>query len=146
MAFKYHQGIFTPKNPSKYVGNVDNIVYRSGWELTFMQMLDSSENVIRYASDTTGIVVPYYNELDKKMHKYFPDFVVTIIEKSLEVTYMIEIKPAKQTVPPKYRNSKKYLSEMFEYKKNQFKWKAAQTFCKKRNWKFMVVTEHWSSF
>jgi hypothetical protein len=31
------KGVFTPKNPKKYIGkNLDNIVYRSSWEHTAM--------------------------------------------------------------------------------------------------------------
>lgn len=146
MAFKYKQGLYTPINPKKYIGNVKNIFFRSGWEHTVMEILDTSSKVIRWASEE--LEVPYYNELDKKMHKYYPDFLATIIENGLEVTYMMEIKPSKQTVAPKYRNSKKYLAEMTEYKKNEYKWKAAQILCKSKNWKFIVITEksNWAKF
>ena len=57
--------------------------------------------------------------------------------------YIIEIKPKKQTVEPKMkkRKTKGYIYEVYEYAKNQAKWKAAEEFCKDRMWEFKVLTE-----
>ena len=57
--------------------------------------------------------------------------------------YLIEIKPKKQTIEPqvKKRKTKSYIYEVYEYAKNQAKWKAAEEFCKDRLWEFKVLTE-----
>ena len=48
MAKKFQQGIFTPNNPTKYVGKRAPR-YRSGWELAVMRMADAHPNVIAWA-------------------------------------------------------------------------------------------------
>ena len=55
----------------------------------------------------------------------------------------IEIKPKKQTVEPQVqkRKTKGYIYEVYEYAKNQAKWKAAKEFCEDRQWEFKVITE-----
>ena len=57
--------------------------------------------------------------------------------------YLIEVKPKKQTTPPKKprRQTKGYIREAYEYAKNQAKWKAAKEFCADRMWEFKVITE-----
>ena len=57
--------------------------------------------------------------------------------------YVIEVKPAKQCIPPvKGRKQKKtFIREVAEYAKNQAKWKAARSFCEDRQLTFKVVTE-----
>ena len=69
MAYK---GKFKPHNPFKYVGDPTNIIYRSLWELRFMRYLDSHPNVTQWASEE--ITIPYFSPVDKKIHRYFPDF------------------------------------------------------------------------
>ena len=55
----------------------------------------------------------------------------------------VEIKPKKETVPPKKpkRKSKKYLNEVLTYVKNTDKWTAASEFADAKGWKFQVWTE-----
>ena len=53
-------------------------------------------------------------------------------------TYVIEVKPHKQTKPP----SKKNLYEMKTYAVNQAKWKAAKEFCDDRRIEFKIITEN----
>ena len=54
-----------------------------------------------------------------------------------------EAKQAAQTTKPKKpkRQTKSYLREVYEYAKNQAKWKAATEFCEDRLWEFKVMTE-----
>ncbi len=58
-------------------------------------------------------------------------------------TYVIEVKPAKQTRRPKPRKkvTKSYLYECKTYEVNQAKWKAASEWCKDRQVEFKIVTE-----
>ena len=45
-----YQGRFKPKNPTKYMGDPTNIIYRSGWELKLMSYLDTHVNVLQWSS------------------------------------------------------------------------------------------------
>jgi len=139
MAYK---GKFKPHNPEKYVGNVENIIYRSLWELRFMRHLDSHPGVLQWASEE--IVIPYYSPVDKKMHRYFPDFWIKTISEDNQInTMIIEIKPSVQTVQPmkKQKTMRRYISELKTYGVNTAKWQAAEQFCKQKNWQFKVLTE-----
>lgn len=139
MAYK---GKYTPKNPEKYKGNVNNIVWRSTWERRFLRWLDETPAVIEYASEE--ITVPYYSPLDGKMHRYYIDFYMKIKDKDGKIsTYLIEIKPYKQTQPPKEgkRRTKKFLRERARYIINQCKWNAARKFAEHNKVKFLILTE-----
>jgi len=139
---KYNQGYFHPKNPEKYIGNPQNIVYRSGWELKFMQWCDRSPDIIKYGSEE--FYIPYISPVDNRVHKYFPDFIIKVREQSGDIkTYVIEVKPKRQTIPPqkKSRVTKSYLYECKTYAVNQAKWKAAKEFCADRLIEFKIITE-----
>lgn len=132
------KGRFKPKNPEKYKGDPTNIVYRSSWELKLMGYLDSHEQVVQWSSEE--FCIPYRSPVDNRIHRYFPDFWVKKMDGSVVV---IEVKPAIQTEPPKQpkRMTRRYVNEVFEYGKNQAKWKAAQEYCADRGWNFEVFTE-----
>lgn len=137
-----YKGKYQPKNPQKYRGDVTNIIYRSLWERKFLIYCDTNENVIEYASEE--ICLPYRSPIDNKIHRYFPDFYIKVKESNGEIRkYLIEIKPKKQTLEPipQKRKTKGYIYEVYEYAKNQAKWKAAEEFCKDRQWEFKVITE-----
>lgn len=139
---KYYQGRFKPKNPKKYLGDPTNIIYRSGWELKFMRFCDSHPNVIQWGSEE--VVIPYISPIDGKVHRYFTDFIVKQLNTmGKKETLIIEVKPKAQTRPPekKSRVTKRYLTEVKTWGVNQAKWKAANEFCKDRDWKFKIVTE-----
>jgi len=139
---KYHQGRFHPQNPQKYKGDVNNIIYRSSWELKFMQWCDRNENIMEYGSEEFWI--PYVSPVDNRVHRYFPDFIIKVKENNEEIkTYVIEVKPKRQTVPPKQKSrvTKSYLYEVQTYAVNQSKWNAADEWCKDRKLEFKVITE-----
>ena len=57
-------------------------------------------------------------------------------------TYIVEIKPKKQTISPKPKKNKRaYLNECITYETNMCKWKAAEAFCKTNGWIFKILTE-----
>jgi hypothetical protein len=137
-----YSGLFRPKHPQKYVGDYKNIVYRSSWEARFMHKFDVEEWVIAWSSEE--VFVPYISPLDGKFHRYFPDFVIKVKNQSGEIeTWMIEVKPKKQTIPPerKKRVTKQYINEVTTWGVNQSKWKYAKEYCEDRNWKFIIFTE-----
>jgi hypothetical protein len=136
-----YKGRFTPKNPEKYAGDANNIIWRSTWEQRVMVWLDENKSVIYWASEE--LIIKYYNPIDNKIHRYFPDFIVKIRKKDDKVaTYVLEVKPEHQTKQPvKKRKTQRYLQESATYIINQAKWKAATEFCKDRGWEFMILTE-----
>lgn len=136
-----YKGIFKPSNPKKYIGDSNNIIYRSRWELVFMNYLDSHKDVKRWASEE--LVIPYVSPVDNRMHRYFPDFWVEKINREgKKDVVVVEIKPYAQTnQPKKTKNSKRYLYEMKTWAINNAKWKAAEKYCKDKNWQFMIMTE-----
>jgi hypothetical protein len=139
---KTYKGYFKPKNPQKYKGNPTNIIYRSGWELKFMMYLDSKNEVLSWGSEE--VVIPYRSPIDGKIHRYFTDFVVTKINKEgIKETAVIEIKPSKQTKPPKKQEkiTKRYLTEVKTWGVNEAKWKAAAEYCMLKGWTFHIFTE-----
>ena len=135
---KSYRGLFRPNNPKKYVGNTKQIVYRSLLERRFMRYCDLNQDILYWASEE--LPVRYYNPLDKKYHRYFPDFVVKTVNND---KYMIEIKPYRQVKKPKQpkRKTKSYMRESFEYIKNQAKWQAAKSYCDDNGMKFKLITE-----
>lgn len=137
-----YKGIFKPKFPAKYKGNPTNIIYRSLWELRFMSYLDGHPNVISWSSEELSI--PYRSPIDGRVHRYYPDFWVKFkSNEGKEAIQLIEVKPMKQTVPPKVqkRQTKKYLYEVKTWGINQAKWAAAESYCKDRKWEFKIFTE-----
>jgi hypothetical protein len=101
-----------------------------------------NENVLQWGSEEFSI--PYVSPIDNRVHKYFPDFIVKLRENSGRTkTYVIEVKPKKQTRPPKpgKRKTKSFIYETMEYAKNQAKWKAAEEFCADRMIEFKIITE-----
>lgn len=137
-----YKGWFKPKNPKKYKGDPNEIVYRSTWELRVMKYLDDNPNVLWWASEE--MFVPYVSPIDHKVHRYFPDFISNIKQKDgKEIILMIEVKPEKQTQKPVQgkRKTQKFIQEAATYAINQEKWRAADLFCKEHGWQFKIITE-----
>ena len=139
---RYYQGKFTPKNPSKYTGDPTNIIYRSSWELKFMNWCDQTYSIVSWSSEET--VIPYICPTDNRAHRYFVDFKIRVKDSAGNMkTYLIEIKPEAQTMPPevKKKKTKRYIAEVMTWGKNDAKWKAAREYCKDRGYEFMIITE-----
>lgn len=132
---KFHQGKFSPKNPEKYKGNISEIFFRSGLERRFMMFLDACPVIVKWSSET--VIIPYVNMVDQRVHRYFVDFWVKLPDNR---EFLIEIKPKKQCSPPR-KNSKKYLTESYEFIKNKSKWGYAEKYAKKENMEFKVITD-----
>ena len=133
---------YKPTNPQKYTGNPNNIICRSSWERKFCQWCDRKDNVISWASEE--ISIPYVSPKDNRIHRCYPDFLIKVKEYNNKIqTYVVEVKPKKQTLPPKPRKriTKSYIYECTTYAVNQAKWKAANEFCKDNRINFKIVTE-----
>ena len=136
-----YKGRFIPKHPKKYAGDANNIIWRSTWERKVMDWLDQSESVVYWSSEE--LVIRYYNPIDNKIHRYFPDFIVKVKRKDGTVmTHVLEVKPEYQTKKPtQKRKTGKFIKEMATYAINQEKWKAADIFCQEHGWQFKLITE-----
>ena len=137
-----YRGKYYPSFPRKYKGDPTNIIYRSLWERKFMVYCDKNTKILEWGSEE--IALPYISPHDSRVHRYFPDFYIKVQENTCKIkTYLIEVKPLKQTVKPKKpkRQTKGYIREAFEYARNQAKWKAAREYCAVRMWEFKVITE-----
>ncbi len=142
MARQYHQGTFTPRNPQKYAGDVNNIVYRSSWELRVMVYFDTSDTIIKWASEEMHI--PYISPVDGAPHRYFVDFLVMYRDGDNGIKKAaVEVKPYAQTQPPKKpkRVTKTFIESVETYAVNQAKWAAAEQWCAKKGWQFIKLTE-----
>jgi hypothetical protein len=137
-----YSGRFKPSNPQKYMGNHENIVYRSSWECRVMNWLDKNPSIVSWASEE--LIIPYKSPVDNRIHRYFPDFVVKVRGQDGKTrTMMLEVKPKYQTKPPeqKKRVTKQYIREVTTWGVNQAKWTAAEEYCKDRGWEFKLITE-----
>jgi len=136
-----YSGKFKPKNPNKYVGDPNNIIFRSSWEAKCMSYFDRKDEIISWASEE--ISIPYRSPVDSRIHRYYPDFIIRVKTGDKTKTIMIEVKPYKQTQPPKQRSrvTKQYITEVTTWGVNQSKWKAAEEYCKDRGWGFQIITE-----
>ena len=135
MAYK---GRYKIKNPDKYLGNPTNVIFRSLWERNTFRWCENNPKVRAWSSEE--IVVPYKCKVDNKLHRYFVDLYV---EMNNGQTILVEIKPKKETLPPKQpkRKTKKFLNEVITFSKNQDKWEAADQYARHKGWKFQVWTE-----
>jgi len=142
MYTKTYKGKYRVKLPEKYRGDINNIIYRSLWELRFMKWCDENPSILEWGSET--VIIPYISPVDRKVHRYFVDFFIKVRNKSNEIQkYLIEIKPERFTKPPEIpkKKTKKFIDEVFQYGINDAKWKAAFEYCQDRGIKFMILTE-----
>lgn len=139
--YKTYKGKYIPKNPEKYIGDITDIVYRSSWERRLMKFLDDNPNVISWSSEEA--IVRYISPIDNKIHRYFIDAYAKIKTKNGVKTYLIEVKPKHQTLPPKIpkRITKQYKEALKTYAVNLAKWDAAKKVCEEKDWQFMILTE-----
>jgi hypothetical protein len=135
------KGKFKPKYPEKYLGDVNNIVFRSSWERRMFRYCDETPGVIQWASEEFHI--PYLSPVDNHPHRYFPDLWLKVQTANGLKAYVIEIKPKDQTVmpQPKKRRTRRYMTEVAAFAVNQAKWEAAEEYCKNKGWKFIVLNE-----
>ena len=70
-----------------------------------MRYCDRNNNIISWASEEFSI--PYVSPVDNRVHRYFPDYLIKVKESTGKIkTYVVEVKPKKQTTPPKNQRDK----------------------------------------
>lgn len=136
------RGRFIPKNPQKYVGNVNRIIFRSSWEMRFMKWLDENNAVLRWGSEE--LAIPYLNPVKSQIEgrnvisRYYPDFLIMYRDKSGNVLKeIIEVKPSKEAELRPGMNER----DKMAYAVNKAKWEAAHIFAESQGAKFRVITE-----
>jgi len=135
------QTVYTPMFPQKYKGRYP-IISRSSWEYQFMRWCDNDPQVLQWSSES--IKIPYMDPIRRRQRRYYPDFWIKVKDKNGNIVkYVVEIKPYKESVPPKVRGKTKKARryDAKAYLVNQAKWRAAADYCKKMGYKFKVLTE-----
>lgn len=136
---KTYKGKYRIKKPEKYAGDPKNVTYRSLWERQVFRWCEERDDVVSWSSEE--IVVPYICKTDNKVHRYFVDLKIKFSNGRI---VLVEIKPQSQVSPPKKpaRQTKRYLTEVLTYIKNESKWKAAMKYAKDRGYHFEIWTEN----
>ena len=133
---------YVPKFANKYIGKYP-LKMRSSWELSFARWLDYNENVIKWSSERHAI--QYYDPCQMKNRRYFPDFYAKIRNTNDKyIEYIIEIKPKKETRPPKKSNKQSKKTKLYQeatYITNSAKFQAAENYCKKFGYIFKIISE-----
>jgi len=132
----FSQGIYSIKNPEKYIGQ-HAPKFRSSWEQVFMRFLDENPNITHWASE--AIRIPYRHPFTGKQSIYVPDFFVIYLDKNgKRVAEVVEIKPKNQSL---IESAGKSLRNKSIVVVNMAKWAAANAWCKRNGFIFRVVNE-----
>lgn len=132
---KFMQNKFVPKNPQKLIGQ-QSIMYRSSWEHTVMNFLDTHPSVIQWASES--IRVNYINPLTGKRSQYVPDFLIIYQDKNGNRKHeIVEVKPKSQTLVEHAKSRYDKAAQII----NMAKWAAALAWCKQNGMTFRILTE-----
>ena len=145
---KHEQGYYAVINKHKYIGDFNNVIYRSSYERTFYAELDTDPNVLYWCVEPPQLKIKYFNKKKRKWASYFPDAFCVKMVGGVEVKCLIEVKPKsklKKPVEPKTNDSKKMISyqrRMDEYNVLDAKRKAAVDFCKIKGMEYIFITEN----
>jgi len=137
-------GEFIPRNPHKYIGTKDKIIYRSSWEDAALNFFDNNPNVIAWSYEE--IEIAYLKPLpngNMKKAKYIPDAYIEYVNRKGELKKeLLEIKPKKQTNRSRTRNVNQKMYENYVYAVNMAKWEAAERWCARNGIQFRIITEN----
>jgi len=103
-----------------------------------MTFCDQDPRIMKWASE--AIKIPYKDPFTGRQTIYVPDFFIQYADKTgkLQVE-LIEVKPASQTLLEKAGKNR---NNQLQWAKNQFKWRAAQSWCSRQGIKFRVLNEN----
>ena len=107
---RYNQGVYTPLNPNKYLGDLERCYYRSSWEKKLYYYLDTNNRVLKWSAE--GVTIPY--EINENgcwsTHRYFPDAYCEFQQSNGDTRKVVlEIKPwseYRDLEPPKEPKTK----------------------------------------
>ena len=148
---KWKSGKFTPQHTIKYIGDADNIIFRSSWERTFCHYCDVNPNIVKWSSEPLSI--PYWSPIDKKEHKYFVDYYIQVKKKDGTIeNWFIEIKPENQydiNMRPKeptgnitQQKIRAYNQKLKTWITNRAKFEAATRYAENRGYRFGAINEN----
>jgi len=130
-----YRSTYNPKNIKKYVGDYTKINCRSLWERNVCKFCDENDSITKWSFEE--VVIPYLNPIDRKIHNYFPDFLIQFKDKTGIKSWMVEVKPKKQTYLKENASKKEKITWVI----NDAKWKAAKAYCDKNGLEFKLLTE-----
>jgi len=138
-----HEGKYNPKNPKKYLGDVNNINYRSALELNSFVFLDNNPFVLAWSSEE--IKIPYMKPMTDGSFKpsiYVPDLYVEYMNKEKNLKKVVlEIKPEKFLNKSKSKKRNTALVENYTYMINMIKGDAAKKWCAARGIEYRFAIE-----
>jgi len=141
---RYKQGYYRVKNLEKYIGNPQQVIFRSGYELKFFGLLDSSYDVLKWDAEPEEMKIKYWNPIKNRYAHYYPDvYCEKLIDGKLK-KLLIEIKPMSKTTKP--RNNKgttdrAYQRRLAEYLIIQNKAIAAGKYAAMKGMEYIFITE-----
>ena len=146
---KYLNGKYKPTNIVKYIGDLDSIIFRSSWEFRFCQYCDLNQNIVKWSSEPLSI--EYWSPIDKKMHRYHPDYYVKVLQKDgTTKDWILEIKPRNQyaleckpviTGKITEKKLKAYNDKLSVWIINRCKFEAAKKFAESIGYQFGTIDE-----
>jgi hypothetical protein len=120
---RYHQGLYPAENPEKYDGDLQDINYRSSWELKAFKWCDLNPKIVRWASEE--VEIPYFMKGVRGSRNYKPDLEIDFRDGN---KLLVEIKPDDEIADPSY--------------KNRCKWAAARQYCRENGLSFRLWGEN----
>lgn len=144
---KYQQGYYKLQNKDKYLGNPDEIIFRSSYEKRFCIYCDLNPRIKNWGSEIATI--PYTDPLGK-IRQYHIDFYIEVEDynsKDFKKRMLVEVKPLAQTKHPKKPGSltqkavENYRYALETYQKDLCKWTAARQHATDHGMDFIIVTE-----
>ncbi len=139
---RYHQGFYKPINPKKYIGNLDNLIFRSSLEKKWFRFFDLHNSIVQWKCEET--IVTYVSPLDGRSHRYYIDVYIKYINKKNVVKEaLIEIKPLSQVSRPKIPKykTKSFIHQVNTYLVNEAKWNQAKKVAVENDMDFKILTE-----
>lgn len=145
---RHNEGYYRCKNPDKYHGDKNKIIYRSSYELAIYTEFDLDPKVLKWSAEPPQLMIRYTYRVTGRQHSYYPDVYVEKLTKDNTIEkYVIEIKPMAFLKKPKQPTSKDRRKNI-AYKKRLAHWLkimdkkiAAEAYCRKRGLKYIFLTE-----
>jgi len=101
-----------------------------------MKYWDSRADVLRWNSEE--IAIPYLSPADNKVHLYYPDFYVELLDKdNVLQKFIVEVKPLHESEEKFAKGDRAKASLEI----NNAKWAAAAIYCETRGYKFKTITQ-----
>lgn len=150
------RGLYKLLNPEKFVCPSDNymgstrlnengdlcVLFKSSLEMRAFEYADFNKYIKKWSLEPFAIT--YIKPSDNRTHRYYPDLFLEFTNGEKFIVEIKSLSERERPVPPKYKSYssvQRYAADCLTYVTNQAKWKAAEEFCKYRNYHFTVLTE-----